>query len=149
MGIHTGQAELDPDGDEYAVSHTKNRAARIMSAAQGGQVLLSLAAAELLRGHLPIRVSLKDLGEHRLKGLLQPERLFQVQAPELQIEFEILNTLPPPEPNRLEEVITLAQKTHPDGEFDFLDSTVFSISMTETERAHFTRLLRFTWNLQN
>jgi class 3 adenylate cyclase len=36
MGLHTGEAELDPSGDEYAVSHTKNRVARIMSAAHGG-----------------------------------------------------------------------------------------------------------------
>lgn len=91
MGIHSGKAELDPDGDEYAVSHTKNRVGRVMSAAQGGQVLLSLAAAELLRGHLPMQVSLKDLGEHRLKGLLIPEHLFQVQAPDLPIAFEPLN----------------------------------------------------------
>jgi predicted ATPase/class 3 adenylate cyclase/DNA-binding CsgD family transcriptional regulator len=149
MGIHTGQAELDPDGDEYAVSHTKNRAARIMSAAQGGQVLLSLAAAELLRGHLPIRVSLKDLGEHRLKGLLLPEHLYQVLAPDLPTIVAPLNAQTPLEANRLEAVIALAREAHLDGDFDFLDSTVFSISMTETERAHFIRLLRFTWNLQN
>jgi class 3 adenylate cyclase len=45
MGLHTGEAELDPGGDEYAVSHTENRAARIMSAAHEG-----LAPA---RGYIP------------------------------------------------------------------------------------------------
>jgi DNA-binding CsgD family transcriptional regulator/tetratricopeptide (TPR) repeat protein len=149
MGLHTGEAEIDLAGDEYAVSHTKNRVARIMSAASGGQVLLSLAAAELLRGHLPMQVSLKDLGEHRLKGLLIPEHLFQVQAPDLPTTFEPLNAQTPPAPNRLEEVIALAREAHPDGEYDFLDSTVFSTALSTTERGHFTHLLRFTRDLQN
>jgi len=83
MGLHTGKADLDSDGDEYAVSHTKNRVARIMSAAYGGQVLLSLVTAELLRGHLPEDVNLEDLGEHQLKGLRHPEQLYQVRAPGL------------------------------------------------------------------
>ena len=49
MGLHTGEAELDPGGDEYAVSHTKNRAARIMSAAHGGQILISQETKDLVR----------------------------------------------------------------------------------------------------
>src|SRR3990172_4397277 len=75
MGLHTGEAELDPGGDEYAVSHTKNRAARIMSAAHGGQVLLSAETAELCKPRLPDGVRLKDLGEHFLKGMALPEHL--------------------------------------------------------------------------
>src|SRR6267378_189613 len=66
------------DGDYFGA--VLNRAARIMSAAHGGQVLLSAATAELVRGHLPEGVSLRELGEHRLKGLLNPERLLQVVA---------------------------------------------------------------------
>jgi predicted ATPase/class 3 adenylate cyclase len=80
MGLHTGEAELDPNGDEYAVSHTKNRVARIMSAAYGGQILLSQETADLVQRTLPAGVSLKDLGEHRLKGMALPEHLFQVEA---------------------------------------------------------------------
>jgi len=93
MGLHTGKADLAPDGDEYAVSHTKNRVARIMSAAHGGQVLVSLVTAELLRGHLPEDVYLEDLGEHQLKGLRHPEQLYQVMAPSLpQQSFPQLQT---------------------------------------------------------
>jgi class 3 adenylate cyclase len=47
MGIHTGEAHLDHRGDEYAVSHTKNRASRVMSAGHGGQILLSKESADL------------------------------------------------------------------------------------------------------
>ena len=69
MGLHTGEAELDPGGDEYAVSHTKNRIGRIHSVASGGQILLSQETADLVVRTLPEGVSLKDLGEHRLKGM--------------------------------------------------------------------------------
>ena len=84
MGLHTGVAELR-DGDYFGTA--LNRAARIMSAAHGGQVLLSAATAELLRGQLPEGVTLREMGEHRLKGLLNPERLLQVVASELRADF--------------------------------------------------------------
>ncbi len=99
MGLHTGEAELDPGGDEYAVSHTKNRAARVMSAGHGGQVLLSAEAAELCAHSMPAGVRLKDLGEHHLKGLAQPEHLFQALAPGLQEDFPPLATHPGPKHN--------------------------------------------------
>jgi predicted ATPase/class 3 adenylate cyclase len=95
MGLHAGEAELDPDGDEYLVSHTKNRTARIMSAGHGGQILVSSTVMELLRGHLPQGIHLKDKGEHYLKGLLQPEQLFQVVLPDLPAEFPPLRTEDP------------------------------------------------------
>ena len=60
-----------------------NRAARVMSAGHGGQVLLSLVTEELVRDRLPDDVSLVELGEHDLVGLSRPERLFQVAAPGL------------------------------------------------------------------
>lgn len=63
MGLYTGEAELDPLGDEYAVSHTKNRASRIMSAAHGGQILLSQETANLVLRGLPEEITMKDLGE--------------------------------------------------------------------------------------
>ncbi len=92
MGLHTGEAQLDPNGDEYAVSHTKNRAARIMSAAHGGQILLSAETAELVDHQLPESVSLKDLGEHRLKGMALPEHLFQANALGLPQDFPPLSS---------------------------------------------------------
>ena len=84
MGLHTGVAELR-DGDYFGGS--LNRAARIMSAAHGEQVLLSMVTAELVRGRLPEGVTLREMGEHRLKGLLDPERLLQVVAPDLRVDF--------------------------------------------------------------
>jgi predicted ATPase/class 3 adenylate cyclase len=87
MGVHTGEAMLGPGGDEYAVSHTKNRVARILSAAHGGQVLLSQECADLVRRSLPEGVTLEDIGEHSLKGLQQLEHLYQVIAPDLSKDF--------------------------------------------------------------
>lgn len=69
MGLHTGEAELDPGGNEYAVSHTKNRVARIMSTAHEGAGT-SIAGDGRLGDADDAGVSLKDLGEQRLKGLL-------------------------------------------------------------------------------
>jgi predicted ATPase/class 3 adenylate cyclase len=93
MGIHTGSAEIDPNDDApYAVSHTLNRAARIMSAGHGGQILLSLEAASLVERELPEEVRLVDLGEHHLKGMAQREHLFQVDAPGLAKNFPLLTS---------------------------------------------------------
>ena len=96
MGIHTGaaQAEARMDlGDGYAGYLTLTRVQRVMSAAHGGQVLLSSASAELVRGQLPGDVTLRDMGEHRLKGLVNPERLWQLVAPGLVAEFPPLLSL--------------------------------------------------------
>ena len=64
-----------------------------MSAAHGGQVLLSAATAELVREQLPQGVTLREMGEHRLKGLLSPERLLQVVAADLRADFPPLASL--------------------------------------------------------
>jgi predicted ATPase/class 3 adenylate cyclase len=90
MGLHTGEAQLDPGGDEYAVSHTKNRIGRIHSVAHGGQILLSQETRDLVQRNLPEGVTLKDLGEHRLKGMQWLEHLFQACAPGLQEDFPAL-----------------------------------------------------------
>ena len=91
MGIHTGPAELDPLGNApYQVSHTLNRAACIMSAAHGGQMLLSQETADLVDRELSDGVSLKDQGEHHLKGLKRLEHLYQVLAPGVALEFPSL-----------------------------------------------------------
>jgi predicted ATPase/class 3 adenylate cyclase len=92
MGLHTGEAALDPGGDEYAVCHAKNRVARIMSVAHGGQVLLSAETYELCDHQLPLEVSLKDLGEYRLKGMATLEHLYQVCAPGMPQDFPPLTT---------------------------------------------------------
>src|SRR6266511_1891140 len=70
MGIHTGEPTLTPEG---YVGIDVHRSARICSAAHGGQVVLSETTRKLLDG-----VGLHDLGEHRLKDLGQPVRLYQL-----------------------------------------------------------------------
>ena len=84
MGLHSGAAE-QRDGDYFGAS--LNRAARIMSIAHGEQTLLSAATAELVRGDLPDGVTLRDMGEHRLKGLPHPERVLQIVASGLRADF--------------------------------------------------------------
>ena len=91
MGLHTGEAELR-DNDYFG--QTLNRAARIMSAGHGGQILISDVTAQVVREHLPEGLSLLDLGEHHLKGLLHAEKIYQVLAPDLQKEFPALNSIP-------------------------------------------------------
>jgi len=91
MGLHTGEAELR-DGDYYG--GTLNRAARIMSIGHGGQILLSDVTAQLVREHLPESTSLLDLGLHHLKGLRQPERIYQLNATDHQQVFPPLNSIP-------------------------------------------------------
>ncbi len=80
MGIHTGTAE-ERGGDYFGP--VLNRAARIMSAGHGGQILLSsvTAAAADLEGDL----SLRDLGTHHLKDLADPEHLFEIRHPDLPV----------------------------------------------------------------
>ena len=58
-----------------------------MATAHGGQVVLSEAAAALVRDALPARAGLLDLGEYRLKDLQRPERVFQLTAPGLPADF--------------------------------------------------------------
>ncbi|HEV8402584.1 MAG TPA: adenylate/guanylate cyclase domain-containing protein [Candidatus Limnocylindrales bacterium] len=70
VGIHTGEPHLDPPRYFGLDVH---KAARIMSAGHGGQVLLSLATRELVGSN-----TLHDLGDHRLKDFDEPVRLFQV-----------------------------------------------------------------------
>src|SRR5215510_3397474 len=84
MGLHTGACE-ERDGDYFGPA--VNRAARVMQAGHGGQVLCSQVTAGLVRGALPAGAGLRDLGEHRLRDLLEPERLFQLLAPDLSDQF--------------------------------------------------------------
>jgi predicted ATPase/class 3 adenylate cyclase len=75
IGVHSGEAELR-DADYYGPA--VNRAARLMAAARGGQILVSLATEELARDRLDDGLQFIDLGEHRLRDLARPERVFQV-----------------------------------------------------------------------
>jgi predicted ATPase len=69
IGVHTGEPQIT---DEGYVGLDLHRGARICAAGHGGQVLLSQPTREL------VDVDVRDLGEHRLKDLLEPQRLFQL-----------------------------------------------------------------------
>jgi len=88
MGLHTGRPVLGRNG---YVGLDVHRAARICAAAHGGQVLLSAATRDAAAG-----LETLDLGEHALRGLPQPERLFQLLAPGLRLEFPPPNAEPTP-----------------------------------------------------
>jgi tetratricopeptide (TPR) repeat protein len=85
MGLHTGAAE--PQDGEYASSLTLARAQRVMSAGHGGQIVLSAATAERVRPTMAPGTTLRLLGSHKLRGLAEPETLFQFVAADLPSEF--------------------------------------------------------------
>jgi predicted ATPase/class 3 adenylate cyclase len=91
MGLHAGSAEARDGG--YQGYLTLAHVQRVMSVAYGGQTLVSDATAALLHGQLPEGITLRDIGEHRLKGLLNPEHLWQVIAPDLVQDFPPLQSL--------------------------------------------------------
>ena len=86
VGIHTGEPALDPP--KY-VGLDVHRAARVMAAAHGGQVVLTRDTVQ----RLPDNVELRDLGEHRFKDLDAPERCYQLQIDGLEQEFPRLRSL--------------------------------------------------------
>src|SRR2546423_523392 len=90
MALQTGVAELRDD--DY-FGPPLNRVARLLSAGHGGQVLISLPTAELLRQQLPDGATLRDMGAHRLKDLVRPERVFQLVYPGLPAEHPSLKSL--------------------------------------------------------
>ena len=120
MGIHTGEPLRT---DEGYVGMDIHRGARIAAAGHGGQVLVSQAARELIQDDLSEEFALRDLGEHRLKDLSRPQRIFQLVGEGLEGEFPALATLEnrptnlPPQPTpligrvrELEEVVELMRR---------------------------------------
>jgi class 3 adenylate cyclase len=90
MGIHSAEPYLDDDGYTGVGVH---RAARICAAGHGGQILLSNATAGIVEDLGADDVRLRDLGEHRLKDLERPQRLFQLTAHDLPVDFPPLKSL--------------------------------------------------------
>ncbi|HVN54262.1 MAG TPA: adenylate/guanylate cyclase domain-containing protein [Anaerolineaceae bacterium] len=91
MGLHTGSAEIQPNGN-YEGYVTIASTQRVMSVAYGGQVLISHSTADLL-SELPDQVSLRDMGEHQLKSLRTPLRLYQLVAANLPQDFPPIQSL--------------------------------------------------------
>lgn len=109
MGIHSGNAEWN--GKRYMGYITLAKSARVMSTAYGGQILISNDAYELVKDKFTVSnqlasrsgeignerftndISFRDLGERRLKDVIQPIRLFQIISHKLRQDFPPLNTL--------------------------------------------------------
>jgi predicted ATPase/class 3 adenylate cyclase len=91
MALHAGEAIPDDKGDYLAAP--LNRLARLLSTGYGGQILLSQTVQQLTRGVLPAGSELRDLGEHRLRDLLEPERVYQLLHPDLPADFPPLKSL--------------------------------------------------------
>ena len=95
MGIHSGKSEWN--GKDYMGYVTLARTNRIMSAAYGGQILISDDAYESVKENQNINpsagITFRDLGERRLKDLIQPLKLYQVVSPDLNSDFPPLKTL--------------------------------------------------------
>lgn len=90
IGIHSGRPTLTDAGYVGLAVHT---VARICSAAHGGQILLSAAAREAARRARPTGVRFRGLGSHRLRGLREPQALFQVEAADLPVRFPAPRTV--------------------------------------------------------
>ncbi len=104
MALHTGVCQ-ERDGDYFGP--VVNRTARLMAIAHGGQVVVSGVTAELLADFPPDEGLLRDLGEHRLRDLGRPERVWQLDAAGLASTFPPLKSLDNPElPNNLPELLS-------------------------------------------
>lgn len=91
IGIHTAEVQL-PDEGNY-VGPAINRAARVRDAGHGGQILLSHTAADLVADQLSADTVLDDLGEHGLRDLGRPERIFQLSHSALRHDFPPLRAM--------------------------------------------------------
>jgi predicted ATPase/class 3 adenylate cyclase len=122
MALHTGEPTLS--AGEY-IGLDVHRAARLCAAGHGGQVLLSQTARDMIASALLEGVRLRDLGMHRLKDLQRPERIFQLDIPDLRAHFSPLRSaerpvskLPAPSTalvgREQEAAAVCALLTHPD-----------------------------------
>lgn len=90
MALHTGSAD-EREGDYFGPP--VNRVARLLALGHGGQILASAETIELIDSALPARCTLRDLGAHQLKDLVQPEHVYQISAPDLPDTFPALRSL--------------------------------------------------------
>ncbi|MBB3457340.1 putative ATPase/class 3 adenylate cyclase [Rhizobium sp. BK313] len=105
MGLHTGNVRRH----ETAITGIEvHRAARIASAAHGGQIVISnTVREEIAQGPVGTRVGIRDLGFHRLKDLRYPEALFDLVIPGLQSDFAPISSIGANRTNLPSDVPTL------------------------------------------
>jgi predicted ATPase/class 3 adenylate cyclase len=136
-GLHRGIVE-HRDGDYFG--STVNRAARIMSAAHGGQILLSEAVADSVRDRLPAQVWLRDLGRVRLRDLSTPECVYQAVHPQLRVEFPALRSLETTPNNLTPQPTTFIGRDKELGELQHLLATTRLLTLTGAGGCGKTRL---------
>lgn len=137
MAIHVGAAEFR-DNDYFG--NSLNKVARLMAAAHGGQVLLSLPVEEMVRDHLADGVLLRDLGERRLRDLNRPEHVFQLVVDSLPADFPPLRTLETT-PNNLPTLLnTFVGRSREREEIKRLLETTRLLTLTGTGGTGKTRL---------
>jgi predicted ATPase/class 3 adenylate cyclase len=137
IALHSGEAE-QRDGDYFG--QTLNRVARVLSAGHGGQTLLSRVTAERVREELPDGVSLRDLGERRLKDLSKPERIFQLVAGDLPTDFPPLRSLEVLPNNLPAQVTTFVGRTREMAEVKRLLDATRMLTLTGAGGTGKTRL---------
>jgi predicted ATPase/class 3 adenylate cyclase len=96
IGLHTGEPERSSEG---YVGLDVHYAARIMAAAHGGQVLLSQTTRDLVLHDLPAGVTLRNMGDYRLKDIEGVVSIYQLVIPQMISEFPPLSTLEAPTSN--------------------------------------------------
>src|ERR1051326_2965167 len=99
MGMYIGEPNLSEEGRYHGMG--VHRTARIMAAGHGGQILASEATRSVLFDDELEGITLRDLGEHNLKDLDRPERIYELQVEGLDADFAPLKTessAPPPTP---------------------------------------------------
>jgi predicted ATPase/class 3 adenylate cyclase len=149
MGLHTGTAQLESQGDviQYSGYTTLALTQRIMSAGHGGQILLSRSTCDSINDKLPAQVKLLDLGEQRLKDVQQLERLYQVSAPDLPSEFPPLKTLEVVKSNLPAQLTSFIGREREIQEVERLLETNRMVTLTGSGGAGKTRLSLQVGNL--
>jgi class 3 adenylate cyclase len=137
MGLHTGEAH--PAEGSY-VGLDVHRAARIGAASYGGQILISQTTRDLVADDLPPDLSLRDLGEHRLKDLANPQHLYQLVAPGLVTKFPPLKSLENRPNNLPRQLTSFIGREREMSEVKRLLSTTFLLTLTGAGGSGKTRL---------
>jgi predicted ATPase/class 3 adenylate cyclase len=137
MALHTGAVELR-DGDYLGAC--LNRVARLLAAGHGGQVLLSQATADLIREALPAGASLRDMGAHRLRDLVQAEPIYQLLHPDLPADFQPLRSLEAAQHNLPVQVTSFVGREAEMAEVTRLLTTTHLLTLTGAGGCGKTRL---------
>lgn len=137
MGLHSGEPVRSGNGYAGLDVH---RAARICQAGHGGQILLSTTTRDLVADDLPAGVSLRDLGEHRLKDLARPQRLFETAGVGMLADFPPLRTLTHLTNNLPVQLTSFVGREQERGELKRLLATTRLLTLTGSGGAGKTRL---------